>query len=148
MEASTTATQFPINYGLTTRFHNLANIDTAAADGKTGVSIFRSTPMAQPMQLTIMERHPLSSQAFYPLSGRPYLVAVAPAGDFDSTAIQLFLAGPQQGVNYYPGTWHHYSLALFEPSDFLVVDRLGEGPNCDEVTLPDSIIIDHGDLPL
>ena len=82
-----------------------------------------------------MERHPLSSQTFIPLGNSNYLVVVAPAGDLSVDNIQSFLAAPDQGVNYHPGTWHHYSLALNETSDFLVIDRDGPEDNCDEVAL-------------
>lgn len=86
-----------------------------------------------------MERHPLSSQLFFPLGDNPYLVVVAPQGEFDPQDIRAFVAQPNQGVNYHPGVWHHYSLALNEPSDFLVIDRLSPGErgneNCDEIAI-------------
>ena len=129
-----------INYGATKRFHDLARIDCAAEDGRTVVNIFRSIPPVFPFDVKVMERHPLSSQAFVPLSGRPFLVVVAPKGPFDPAAIRAFRAAPGQGVNFAPGTWHHFNLALEAQSDFLVIDREGPpvedgGVNCDEVTL-------------
>ncbi|OZG70138.1 ureidoglycolate hydrolase [Hahella sp. CCB-MM4] len=124
-----------INQGYTQRFHDLANVDVAAQGGRPLINIFRSTPLPSPLLLEVMERHPLSSQAFIPLNQRPYLVAVAAPGELDPREIQVFLAGPNQGVNYHKGTWHHFCLALDEVSDFLVVDRGGEGDNCDEVIL-------------
>lgn len=129
--------QYPINYGATTRFNDLAAIDTAVDGGRTIVSLFRSQPLDPPV-LKIMERHPLGSQAFMPLTGRPYLVAVAPAGDLDPAKIEVFLASGDQGVNYAAGTWHHYSLALGAESDFLVIDRAGPGENLDEVELSET----------
>ena len=99
------------------------------------MSLFRSTPLPAPVTLRVMERHPLGSQAFYPLEGRRYLVVVAPPGEFKPSAIVAFLAQGRQGVNYAPGVWHHFLLALEAPSDFLVIDRAGGGDNCDEVTL-------------
>ncbi|TDA86513.1 ureidoglycolate lyase, partial [Halomonas marinisediminis] len=92
------------------------------SDGAPIISLFRSTPLAQPISLRIMERHPLGSQAFYPLSPRPYLVVVAPPGDFDADKVKAFLAQPGQGVNYHKGVWHHFCLALEDVSDFLVID--------------------------
>jgi len=130
-----------INYGQTERYHDLATIDVAQNGGKTLVNIFRSTPLATPIKIEIMERHPLSSQMFMPLSDTPYLVVVAPKGEFDERQIRAFLASSNQGVNYHPGTWHHYSLALGGVSDFLVIDRGGDGDNCDEVRLATSLII-------
>ena len=132
------ATALPINYGATTRFDGLAEVAVGA--GQAIISVFRSTPLA-PLELKIMERHPLGSQAFVPLSGRPYLVVVAPAGDLDPGAIRAFLATGDQGVNYAPGVWHHFLLALEGVSDFLVVDRAGPGDNCDEVELAEVLTI-------
>lgn len=129
--------QYPINYGATTRFNALARVDAAAEGGGPVISIFRSTPLPE-LVLKVMERHPLGSQAFMPLNGRPYLVAVAPSGAFDPAKIEVFLAAGDQGVNYAAGTWHHYSLALGEVSDFLVVDRAGPGENLDEVVLDEA----------
>ncbi|WP_417464101.1 ureidoglycolate lyase [Kordiimonas sp.] len=132
IEASDAARQFDINYGHTIRFHDLARIDVAAEDGRAGVSIFRSTPLQAPITVKLMEYHPLSSQAFMPLGPRPYLVVVAPKGEFDVSCIRVFKALPGQGVNYHAGTWHHFCLALEGVSDFLVIDRIGEGENCVE----------------
>ena len=84
----------------------------------------------------MMERHPLGSQAFVPLSDAPYLIVVAPAGDLDPAKLRAFSTRGWQGVNYARGVWHHPLLALERVSDFLVVDRGGEGPNCDEAALP------------
>lgn len=131
IEAGADAVQKAINYGNTTRFHDLACIDVSQKGGRAGVSIFRSTPLAQPITIKIMEYHPLSSQAFVPLSTNPYLVVVAPAGDFDASAIRAFIASGDQGVNYHAGTWHHFSLALGGVSDFLVIDRIAGGDGSD-----------------
>ena len=132
IEASDRAEQIAINYGYTTRFNDLAGIDVAQGGGKAIVSLFRAIPLDPPL-LKIVERHPLGSQAFMPLNGRPYLVAVAPAGDFDPEKLTVFRAGADQGVNYARGTWHHFLLALGGQSDFLVIDREGPGDNLDEI---------------
>jgi len=134
IEASDRSQIMPINYGHTTRFHDLARIDVADEGGRAIASIFRGKPLEPPI-LKIVERHPLGSQAFVPLSGRPYLIAVAPPGDFDPAKLVLFLAQPGQGVNYAKGTWHHYLLPLEAESDFLVIDREGPGENLDELEL-------------
>jgi len=135
IEAASNAKSFAINQGYTQRFHNLARVDVTQNQGSAGISIFRSAPLPMPIQIRQLERHPLSSQAFFPLSPRPYLVVVAQPGDLDETTIRIFLAQPGQGVNYHAGTWHHFCLALEAESDFLVVDRTGGGRNCDEVEL-------------
>jgi ureidoglycolate lyase len=125
----------PINYGLTERHHALAKVDVDSAGGHGIISIFHSKPVELPFSVKVMERHPLGSQAFMPLSGNPYVVVVAPAGEFKLELVRAFLASPNQGVNYARGTWHHYCLGLNAVNDFLVIDRGGEGNNCDEFAL-------------
>jgi ureidoglycolate lyase len=134
IEASDRAERIAINYGYTTRFNDLARIDVAEGGGHAIVSLFRARPLDPPL-LKIFERHPLGSQSFTPLSGRPFLVAVAPAGAFDPPAIRVFRARPHQGVNYAKGVWHHFLLPLEGESDFLVIDRAGPGENLDEIEL-------------
>ena len=143
IEVATAREVRQINYGHTRRFHDLARLDLDAEQGRALVSIFRSIPLARPVPIRVMEVHPLSSQAFVPLSGRPYLVVVAGQGEFETANLRAFLAGPQQGVNYRKGCWHHYSLALEEESDFLVIDREGPGNNCLEVFPEEEIVIDY-----
>jgi ureidoglycolate lyase len=142
IDASAAKTVRLINEGNTDRFHDLAKLDLLQDGGTPLVSIFRSRPLPLPLQIKIMERHPLSSQAFYPLSGRPYLVVVAGRGDFDAANLRAFVAGPSQGVNYHRGVWHHYSLALGAASDFLVIDRGGPEKNCDEADIGEDIVIE------
>jgi ureidoglycolate lyase len=132
---------FSINDGFTQRYHDLAEVDVVDKGGRALISIFRSTPLELPVCIKMMERHPLSSQAFMPLGNKAYLVVVAPKGDFDPSQIEVFLASCNQGVNYHKGTWHHYCLALDEISDFLVVDRGGSGENCDVKNLDGSLQI-------
>lgn len=135
IEAGEAAERRIINQGNTERFHDLADIDPGP-DGRAIVSIFRGQPRELPFVMTMMEFHPLGSQAFMPLSGQPYLVAVAPAGEqVRAEDIRVFLARADQGVNYAAGTWHHPLLALEQVCDFLVIDRAGPGHNCTERAL-------------
>src|SRR4051794_4478633 len=134
IEAGEDAVQLDINQGHAVRYDRLADIDVADEGGAGVISLFRARPLAE-LVLKTFERHPLGSQSFVPLSGRPYLVAVAPAGEFDPAGIRLFRAGAHQGVHYRKGVWHHFLLALDAESDFLVVDRAGPGDNLEEVDL-------------
>ena len=141
IEASDAVQHFTINAGNTERYHDLARIEPGP-DGRVIVSLFRGQPRALPFTVTMMERHPLASQAFIPMSGRPYLVVVAPAGAAPRVEdLRVFLARADQGVNYATGVWHHPLLALEGVSDFLVVDRSGPGHNCDEVQLETAGVI-------
>jgi ureidoglycolate lyase len=133
IEASDSAVKLEINQGHAVRYDRLAEIDVAEGGGLGAISLFRAKPLGE-LVLKGFERHPLGSQTFVPLNGRPYLVAVAPAGAFDAAGIRLFRAEGHQGVHYRKGVWHHFLLVL-EESEFLVVDRAGPGDNCEEVEL-------------
>jgi ureidoglycolate lyase len=135
------ARHYPVNDGTTERFHDLALIDVSDQDGKPLISLFRSKPRLLPFEIRIMERHPLGSQAFIPLSKIPFLVIVAAPGQFDERTVRAFLAERGQGVNYAKGVWHHGLFALYEESDFLVVDRGGPGSNCEEILFSQPILI-------
>lgn len=140
------AQHFPINEGTTTRFHDLAKVDTSEQGGRPIISVFRGDPRPMPFPVRVMERHPLASQAFFPLSGRPYLVVVAdreiPDGhSLTADDLHVFRAQPDQGVNYARNVWHHPLIALDFQSDFLIVDRGGSGDNLVEVNFDDPIAI-------
>jgi ureidoglycolate lyase len=147
IEAGNAARQYTINEGFATRYHDLAHIDVTDKGGRATVNIFRALPRAIPMQLRVMERHPLGSQAFMPLDQRAYLVVVAPASaTLLPDQIRCFLAEPGQGVNYAKGTWHHPLIAMDATADFLVVDRGSDthDHNLDEVSvLEHNLWIDH-----
>lgn len=131
------AQQISINQGTTTRFDALAQIDVASEGGIPIISLFRGTRRPRPIEISMLERHPLGSQAFMPLSNHDWLVVVAPsnaddnAPDFDQ--LVCFRATGSQGVSYDRGIWHHPLLILEESQDFLVMDRSGNGHNLDEV---------------
>lgn len=137
------AHHYPINAGTTERFHALALADTAEAGGRTGISLFRGQGFALPYRLRLMERHPKSSQAFVPLACGDtdrYLVVVAPPGPLRPDALRAFLARGFQGVQYGRGVWHHPLIALDHDSDFIVVDRIADDDNCDEIPLDEEIL--------
>jgi ureidoglycolate lyase len=129
------ARHFAINGGTTDRYHDLARVDVTEQGGRPLINLFRAQPRALPVDIKMMERHPLGSQAFIPLRDEHYLVVVAPAGEFDPAQMRAFWTDSWQGVSYARGVWHHPLLALDRVCDFIVVDRGGEQPNCDEISL-------------
>lgn len=123
-----------INQGHAQRYHDLAGVDVLEDEGRPLINVFRANPWGQPIRIRSMERHPLSSQAFVPLSRTPFLVVVAePTERLRAEDMRAFVTHGQQGVNYRRGVWHHALLALAPDCDFLVIDRGGPGENCDEV---------------
>ena len=147
IDTSTATNSFEINYGNTTRFHDMANINVEDQGGKAGFSIFRAQSAILPHQVKVMEYHPLGSQLFYPLCDSPFLILVAPPAEtLDINQLELFLSNGKQGVNYHKGVWHHYLLPLDKVSEFVVVDRIADDKNCVEAKPESEIIIGLRDL--
>ena len=118
-----------INAGYAKRFHNLININTSKDEGKTIVSIFSALKRTFPMKIDMMEKHPLSSQAFMPMKETTFLCFVAPSGEIPMIEkIKSFIIPPKTGINYKSGIWH-FPLISTEDTDFLVIDRKGSGKN-------------------
>ena len=118
-----------INNGYAKRFNNLCKINTSSKKGNTIMSIFSAKKRKFPMKIKMMEKHPLGSQAFVPMSATKFLVFVAPKGDKpDINKIQSFLVPKQTGVNYKAGIWH-FPLISMKNMNFLIVDRKGKGNN-------------------
>ena len=69
---------------------------------------------------------------------KQWLVVVAT--DPKPEAVRAFWATGKQGVNYHQNVWHHPLLVL-EPQQFVIIDRGGDGHNCDEIELPMSVQI-------
>ncbi|MEQ1944921.1 ureidoglycolate lyase [Mesorhizobium sp. VNQ89] len=128
---------YPINAGKCERYHALARPEAAGPGGHVLISIFKATPYAFPLKLTMVERHPLGSQAFMPLSPRPFLVVVCPDDNGVPGEPHAFLTEPGQGVNYPRNLWHGVLTPIGEPQDFLVVDRGGAGNNLQEFFFPE-----------
>ena len=122
-----------INGATCERFDSLALIDAGAEGGSPVISIFRAVPWPTPIIITMLERHPLGSQAFYPLHGRPWLVVVGQGDPLVTDTIEAFHMRGDQGIQFSRGVWHHPLIVLDAPQDFLVVDRAGPGDNCDEI---------------
>lgn len=130
---------FTINQGFTERFNDLCFVDVAMEGGTTNVSLFLGQPRPAPIDIKLMERHPLGAQAFVPLQDRPWLVLVAEdvrARD----SYRAFTATGRQGVNYARNVWHHPLLVLDADSRFLVIDRKGPGNNLEEVWLGEDAV--------
>ena len=118
-----------INAGYAKRFDNLANLNTSKDGGKAIVSIFSSTKRTFPMKIDMMEKHPLSSQAFIPMKETTFLCFVAPPGEIpEISKIESFIIPPRTGINYRTGVWH-FPLISTENTDFIVIDRKGSGEN-------------------
>lgn len=128
-----------INQGLCGRFHDRARIDVS--EGKLGLSLFQAEPRALPYRLDLLERHPLGSQAFIPMSHDPFLVITAEDMGNRPGTVHAFLTAPGQAINFAKGTWHGVLTPLHAPGLFAVIDRIGDGDNLEEFTLDEPVLI-------
>ncbi|WP_339513887.1 ureidoglycolate lyase [Pseudomonas sp. RL_15y_Pfl2_60] len=135
------AEHFLINAGSTTRYHDLAQVQACGPMPRVLFNLFDGLAAHSPLQINRLERHPLGSQAFYPVDDARMLIVVAPAGDLDEGSIRAFISRGDQGVNYAPGTWHHPLLSVGRAGRFVVIDRGGEGHNCDEQDLQHPLLV-------
>ncbi|AJY49645.1 MULTISPECIES: ureidoglycolate lyase [Halomonadaceae] len=142
MDARTSAS-FPINAGRTQRHHDLAKVETLGENAHTLINIFVSQPVTLPLELTFLERHPQGSQAFMPLHQERFIIVVAPPGEhINPDEVRAFVTDGRQGVNYRAGTWHAIQSVLEREGEFLVVDRGGDGNNCDEFPLAITVMLE------
>ncbi len=125
-----------INAGLCRRFHDRAAPDIL--DGRAGISVFSAEPRSLPYALDLIERHPLGSQAFLPMTQHPFLVIVSEGPEAMPRA---FLTDGAQGINLHRGSWHGVLTPLQAPGLFAVVDRIGEGANLEEFRFAEPWII-------
>lgn len=126
---------FHINNGKTERYHDLANIEVVDGN-RVLVSINRSEPCELPFVITLLEKHPLASQAFIPMNGERFVVIVAEPGDeIPLHTLRAFITNGRQGINYRPNVWHHPLFAYQKVTDFFTVDR-GGADNCEIAQLP------------
>ncbi len=121
-----------INAGRCARYHDLARLDIDSENARLGISLFASEPVALPHHLEMVERHPLGSQSFVPMSTAPFLVVVAGDDAGQPTRPRAFLTAPGQGISYLRGTWHGVLTPLGQPAQFAVIDRIGEDANLEE----------------
>ena len=119
-----------INAGLCARYHDRARIDIA--EGRAGLSVFDAVARSLPYTFDLVERHPLGSQAFVPMTQAPFLVIVAPDEQGTPGMPRAFLTNGAQGINLHRGTWHGVLTPLQAPGLFAVLDRIGAGPNLQE----------------
>ena len=137
------ANHFSINEGRVERYHDLASIQLGGDNSRALINIFEcNTASHFPYQLPLVERHPLGSQAFIPLTPVKFVVVVGKAGLHPAPdTLRAFETNGRQGINYHQGVWHMPLIASESGLQFLVVDRGGDGHNCDEQGYPDHQIM-------
>jgi ureidoglycolate lyase len=134
-----------VNFGTATRFDDVASLDLSAEGGRPLLSLFRADPPPRPLRVRMLERHPLSTQFFMPLSRTPFLVVVGEGETSpDPNTVRAFRTDGRQGVNFRRGVWHHPLLVLETGAEFLVLGRAQRGPgdDLDEACFPDGLFFE------
>ena len=93
-------------------------------DAQADISVVRLEK--RPFEIVYMERHWKHTQAFLPLGGRPFVLAMAPPaeGDVpDLAAIRAFRFAGDAGFCMRVGCWHEFPFALEDGTDVAVVLR-------------------------
>ena len=129
-----------INQGNCGRHHDLARLDFT--DGRAGISLFDAKARQFPHVVDMVERHPDGSQAFIPVSGVPMLVIVAEDQDGSPVNLKAFVSQPGQSINLLRGVWHGVLAPIEKPGQFIVIDRIGDGPNLQEHWFDDPFVVE------
>ena len=131
-----------INNDKCARHTDLAQLSFDAG-GRAGISVFDGQPYALPHSLPLVERHPLGSQAFIPMSDAPFLVIVAQDRDGVPTAVRAFLTKCQQGINIHRNVWHGVLTPLDSPAQFAVIDWIGSENNLEEFVFDTALRVEQ-----
>jgi ureidoglycolate lyase len=141
IEASTNRTE-AMNAERFQRFDDLCKVDMRD-EGRVAVSIARCrVATSLPLRIDMVERHPLGSQAFMPLTPCRMIVVVAPPEEsVDASDLRAFITNGRQGINYRRGTWHMPLIAFDAGREFLIIDRAADTPNCDTHDLDEPVML-------
>ena len=116
-----------INQGTTTRYHNISELDLESKNGNSSISIFSGTPRDLPIEIKIMEKHPVASQSFLPIQNYDWLIVVSEEKNElpDLNTLRCFHVNGDTGITYNKNVWHH-PLLVKKKQDFWVVDRIND----------------------
>lgn len=107
--------------GETGRVEWAAKLESTRPAARANLSVVRYAPTRLPLEVSLLERHPFSTQTFIPMDCSRYLVLVC-EGDGgeapDPATLRAFLAGADQGISYRRGVWHHGMTPLDRPAVF------------------------------
>jgi ureidoglycolate lyase len=135
----------PVNEGRGTR-QDLP--EARAADARAdrpSTALYRLAPSPLPLRVSLLERHVLTEQVFWPLSAGRFVVVVCPSradGSPQAEDLVAFLAEPGQALVYAAGTWH-LPLAVLEQEALFAMRMWDSGSplDCEEYTLAQPVTV-------
>jgi ureidoglycolate lyase len=119
-----------INQGTTTRHHNISKLSLESKNGNSAISIFSGIPRSFPIEIKIMEKHPIASQSFLPIQEYDWLIVVCEEKNElpDLNTLRCFHVDGDTGITYNQNVWHH-PLLVKKKQDFWVIDRINDQEN-------------------
>ena len=103
------------------RYDFQAELFNGRGGAAPNILLARVGAVTLPLDMKVMERHPHSSQAFFPLDAARYIVMVCPDGADggpDMERLEAFLIPGDKGINYNTATWHHPLTVLDSDAQF------------------------------
>jgi len=119
-----------INQGTTTRHHNISKLSLESKNGNSAISIFSGSPRDLPIEIKIMEKHPIASQSFLPIQDYDWLIVVCEEKNElpDLNTLRCFHVDGDTGITYNQNVWHH-PLLVKKKQDFWIIDRINDQEN-------------------
>jgi ureidoglycolate lyase len=116
-----------INQGTTTRYHNISKLSLESKNGNSAISIFSGSPRDLPIEIKIMEKHPIASQSFLPIQDYDWLIVVCEEKNElpDLNTLRCFHVDGDTGITYNQNVWHH-PLLVKKKQDFWIIDRIND----------------------
>ena len=112
-----------INSDTTKSFYDLVDIEILGENNQCRINFFKAKKRQFPLEINMLENHPLSSQSFIPLQNTSFIVVVAPISKIpDLKLLEAFKVSLEEGVNFKPKVWH-FPLIAIEDSNFLTIDK-------------------------
>ena len=120
-----------INKNTTQSFFDLANIEILGEDINARLNIFNAKKRIFPLNIDMLEMHPLSSQVFLPMSNSDFIVLVAPISPKpDLNKIEIFKVSNGDGINFKTCVWH-FPLISIQDAKFITIDKKDSEKNID-----------------
>ena len=112
-----------INDATTNSYYDLVNIEVYGQDKRPRINVFEAKKRNFPLEISMLENHPFSSQAFIPLKKTNFIVVVAPISKIPNIdLLEAFYISTDEGINFKSKVWHFPLIAL-ENCNFLTIDK-------------------------